>query len=301
MPRGQRWCALEIGQIHIAPGGRHLLVCKRPNGLIARLDDGPPENFCRPSVDPMLRSVTQACDGRVLMVMLTGMGHDGLAGTQALTAAGGTALAQDEASSVVWGMPGAIARAGLCEAVLPLPALAERAARLLRAPRERVFPGPNPDGGPNRRWKRANDRLRRSLRSHLRPLRLGAGPREDVPVGNPTGPPHGARRNSKTSAHWPAACKWRGAKDCPKHVVEALTTNESLFFRDSSPFQHVRDQALPKLHAARPAGHKLRVWSAGRIDRPRSILPCDDRLRTPPTRRRAGDRNHRHGHRDRPA
>jgi two-component system chemotaxis response regulator CheB len=66
------------------------------------------------------------------MLMLTGMGHDGLAGTQALVAAGGSAIAQDEASSVVWGMPGAVARAGLCHAVLPLPAMAERVAMLLR-------------------------------------------------------------------------------------------------------------------------------------------------------------------------
>ncbi len=124
---------LQPGRLHLAPGGRHLLVVRQGNALVARLDDGPPENFCRPSVDPMLRSATQACDGKVLMLMLTGMGHDGLAGTQALVTAGGAALAQDEASSVVWGMPGAIARAGLCQAVLPLPAMAERAVRILRA------------------------------------------------------------------------------------------------------------------------------------------------------------------------
>ena len=118
--------------IHVAPGGRHLLVVRTPEGLMARLDDGPPENFCRPSVDPMLRSASVACQGQVLMLMLTGMGQDGLTGTQALVAAGGSALAQDEASSVVWGMPGAIARAGLCQAVLPLQAMAERTAMLLR-------------------------------------------------------------------------------------------------------------------------------------------------------------------------
>jgi two-component system chemotaxis response regulator CheB len=123
---------LKPGRLHIAPGGRHLLVVRGPEGLSAKLDDGPAENFCRPSVDPMLRSATAACDGKVLMLMLTGMGHDGLVGTQTLIAAGGTALAQDEASSVVWGMPGAIARAGLCQAVLPLQAMAERAAHLLR-------------------------------------------------------------------------------------------------------------------------------------------------------------------------
>ena len=124
---------LRPGQVHVAPGGRHLLIARQATGLVGQLNDGPAENFCRPSVDPMLRSATTACDGRVLMLMLTGMGHDGLAGTKALVAAGGMAMAQDEASSVVWGMPGAVARAGLCHAVLPLPQMAERAAQLLRA------------------------------------------------------------------------------------------------------------------------------------------------------------------------
>ena len=123
---------LTRGSVHIAPGGRHLLVNRSPDGLIAKLSDGVAENFCRPSVDPMLRSASAACDGKVLLLMLTGMGRDGLAGTQTLIAAGGTALAQDEASSIVWGMPGAIARAGLCQAVLPLQAMAERAVLLLR-------------------------------------------------------------------------------------------------------------------------------------------------------------------------
>ena len=86
----------------------------------------PPENFCRPSVDPMLRSAAAACDGRVLVAMLTGMGHDGLAGTRRVVEAGGAPIAQDEATSVVWGMPGAIAQAGLCHAVLPLPRIAPK-------------------------------------------------------------------------------------------------------------------------------------------------------------------------------
>ena len=125
--------AFVSGRVHLAPGGRHLLVRRNGKVLIGRTDSGPAENFCRPSVDPMLRSATQACDGRVLMLMLTGMGHDGLAGTQALVAAGGAIIAQDEASSVVWGMPGAVARAGLCHAILPLAEMAEWAARILRS------------------------------------------------------------------------------------------------------------------------------------------------------------------------
>ena len=101
--------------------------------LKARLSNEPPENFCRPAVDPMLRSASAAVDGRVLVVMLTGMGQDGLAGTRGVVEAGGTALAQDEATSVVWGMPGAVARAGLCHAVLPLPKLPAKILELLRA------------------------------------------------------------------------------------------------------------------------------------------------------------------------
>jgi two-component system chemotaxis response regulator CheB len=123
---------LLAGRIHLAPGDRHLHVRKTATGLRAHLDDGPPENWCRPAVDPMLRSAAVACDGRVLGVILTGMGQDGLAGTERVIAGGGCALAQDEASSIVWGMPGAVARAGLCHAVLPPPLLAARILTLLR-------------------------------------------------------------------------------------------------------------------------------------------------------------------------
>jgi two-component system chemotaxis response regulator CheB len=88
--------------------------------LVVRLNKNPPENFCRPAVDPMLRSITKAYGNRTLFVMLTGMGQDGLKGARELVNAGSTVIAQDEASSVVWGMPGAVASAGLCTAVLPL-------------------------------------------------------------------------------------------------------------------------------------------------------------------------------------
>jgi two-component system chemotaxis response regulator CheB len=114
------------GRVYLAPGDRHLLVEPRKEGLVTRLSDAPPENFCRPAVDPMLRSLVAALGGRVLAVVLTGMGHDGLAGARALVAAGGQVLAQDEATSVVWGMPGAVAQAGLAMAVLPLPRLSAK-------------------------------------------------------------------------------------------------------------------------------------------------------------------------------
>ena len=121
------------GQIYLAPGDQHLLIESHGGKLRARLSDDPPENFCRPAVDPMLRSASASCSGRVLVVMLTGMGHDGLAGTRAVIEAGGTAIAQDEPTSVVWGMPGAVAQAGLCHAILPLPAIAAKTLELLES------------------------------------------------------------------------------------------------------------------------------------------------------------------------
>ena len=123
---------LVAGRLYLAPGDRHLLVEPGRGSLRARLSSDPPENFCRPSVDPMLRSAAAACEGRVLVAMLTGMGSDGLDGTRRVIEAGGTAVAQDEATSVVWGMPGAVAQAGLCTAVLPLPRIAAKLLELLR-------------------------------------------------------------------------------------------------------------------------------------------------------------------------
>ena len=118
--------ALRPGHVHMAPGNRHLTVAKRDGAVQVALTDDPPENFCRPAVDPMLRSLATAFPGRVLVLMLTGMGQDGLLGAQQIVAGGGAVIAQDEASSVVWGMPGAVARAGLCHAVLPLGELAPK-------------------------------------------------------------------------------------------------------------------------------------------------------------------------------
>ncbi len=126
---------LVADRIYLAPGDRHLLVEGGRTGFRARVTTDPPENFCRPAVDPMLRSAAVAAEGRVLVAMLTGMGRDGLIGTKAVIEAGGAAIGQDEASSVVWGMPGAIAKAGLCHAVLPLPRIAPQLLEMLKGVR----------------------------------------------------------------------------------------------------------------------------------------------------------------------
>jgi two-component system chemotaxis response regulator CheB len=112
------------GHLYIAPGGRHLEVHRGAGGLVIMLSDGPPENSCRPAVDVLFRSAAAATSGRLLGVVLTGMGQDGLLGSQLIKAAGGAVLAQDEESSVVWGMPGYVVRADLADRVLPLEQIA---------------------------------------------------------------------------------------------------------------------------------------------------------------------------------
>ncbi|MDZ7714076.1 MAG: chemotaxis protein CheB [Rhodovibrio sp.] len=123
---------LAGGHVYIAPGGKHMTVAKDAGGqLRIKLDDGPPENFCKPSVDPMLRSLSRVYGGRLLTVILTGMGSDGLKGAEVAVQAGAHVLAQDEATSVVWGMPRAVAKAGLCSAVLPIGELATAVQKLI--------------------------------------------------------------------------------------------------------------------------------------------------------------------------
>jgi len=89
------------------------------------IDKGPAENYCRPAVDPLFRSLAQVYGRGVLAIVLTGMGYDGRAGAEDIVKAGGTVLAQDEQSSVVWGMPGAVAHAGVCHKILPLESISE--------------------------------------------------------------------------------------------------------------------------------------------------------------------------------
>ncbi|MBY0338652.1 MAG: chemotaxis protein CheB [Acetobacteraceae bacterium] len=122
--------AISPGRALLAPGGHHMLVAAGPR---IALSDGPPEHFCRPAVDPMLRSIAALYGGKAAAVVLTGMGHDGGAGALELRRAGGFVAAQDQATSVVWGMPGTVVERGAATEVLPLPRLAERIAELAGA------------------------------------------------------------------------------------------------------------------------------------------------------------------------
>ena len=119
------------GTVHLAPGDHHLVVRGGARGPHTSLNQGPPENFCRPAVDPLFRSVVTVYDGAVLAVVLTGMGSDGRNGAGEIRTAGGAVVVQDQATSVVWGMPGAIASAGLADEVLPLDRIPDAITRHL--------------------------------------------------------------------------------------------------------------------------------------------------------------------------
>jgi two-component system chemotaxis response regulator CheB len=122
--------ALRAGRIYIAPGGRHLRAVRRGGTPAVVLDDGAPINFCKPAVDPMFSSAAEAWGNANLALVLTGMGSDGTRGAADVVAAGGSVIAQDEETSVVWGMPGSVTRAGLCAAVLPIDQIAAKLTNL---------------------------------------------------------------------------------------------------------------------------------------------------------------------------
>ena len=126
---------VEPGTIYVAPGGKHMQAVKRDHSVVIALDDGPLVNFCKPAVDPLFRSAATVWGPAVLAVVLTGMGSDGAKGGAEIVAHGGSVIAQDEASSVVWGMPGAAAHAGICSAVLPLDQIAPKVMRLFSGER----------------------------------------------------------------------------------------------------------------------------------------------------------------------
>jgi len=106
-----------------------MVVERKGTQIIVNTQKGQPENSCRPAVDVLFRSVANVYGGNVLGVILTGMGQDGLRGCEFIRQAGGSVIAQDEASSVVWGMPGFVARANLAEKVLPLSEIAQAIVR----------------------------------------------------------------------------------------------------------------------------------------------------------------------------
>jgi two-component system chemotaxis response regulator CheB len=132
---GRAGGVLRPGHVWLAPGDFHMAVARDGAQVRVRVDQGPPENSCRPAADVLFRSVAQVYGSAALAVVLTGMGQDGLRGCEAVRATGGQVIAQDEPTSVVWGMPGFVARAGLADRVLPLGLVAPEIVRRVRAGR----------------------------------------------------------------------------------------------------------------------------------------------------------------------
>ena len=235
----------------------------------------------------MLRSAAAACDGRVLVAMLTGMGHDGLAGTKKVIEAGGAAIGQDEATSVVWGMPGAIAQAGLCHAVLPLPKIAPKLLEMLKGARRMTAPlSPLAFETLASLLKTKSGLIIGKDKLYLLETRLA-----DI-----------VKREKLADLNGLAERLRRPGSDAlARDVVEAMTTNESFFFRDDKPFQHFRTQALPRLVAARPPGSTMRIWSAASSSGQEAYSLAMIVAECQRSARRPQGRDHRHRHRPRSA
>jgi two-component system chemotaxis response regulator CheB len=130
---------VEAGHILVAPGDHHLTVRRQGNDVRVQLTQEPPENYCRPAVDVLFRSVASTYGTGVLACVLTGMGRDGMKGAERIRAVGGRIVVQDQATSVVWGMPGAVAAAGLANDIVPLPRIAATLHEALGSPAQRAF------------------------------------------------------------------------------------------------------------------------------------------------------------------
>ncbi|WP_104433955.1 protein-glutamate methylesterase/protein-glutamine glutaminase [Kineococcus xinjiangensis] len=135
------------GTVYIAPGDFHMEVVRQGTNVVTKLHQGPPENFCRPAVDVMFRSALTLYGGELLAVILTGMGSDGRNGCKGIASAGGHVLVQDEATSVVWGMPGAVAREGVADEILPLHGIADAIVRRLGGAASMAPPAPRSAAG----------------------------------------------------------------------------------------------------------------------------------------------------------
>jgi two-component system chemotaxis response regulator CheB len=135
---------LTPGHVYVAPGDKHLEVVRKGTLIRTHLQEGPPENFCRPAVDVLFRSVASVYRGSALGLVLTGMGQDGKRGAELLRENGSRVVVQDEATSVVWGMPGAVAGAGLAESILPLDQIGSAVLERINAMRR----PPQPAGAP---------------------------------------------------------------------------------------------------------------------------------------------------------
>ena len=252
---------VRAGHIYVAPGGQHMRVARRDGNAVIVLDDSAPINFCKPAVDALFASAAEIWGSWVLGVILTGMGSDGTAGAGDIVASGGAVIAQDEASSMVWGMPGAAAEAGFCSAVLPLH---DHRAESRAAVCGRKAMTPNDYDYLRKMLKQRSGLMLSAEKHYLVESRL-------MPVARKAG--------LATLTELVQKLKAANAEALIVEVVEAMTTNETFFFRDQIPFEHFRDFILPALLAARASAQTDPDLVRGRLRRPGALFAGDDACR----------------------
>lgn len=277
---GSTGMKLEAGKIYVAPGGRHMVVGPRGAPCL-KLHDEAPEHGCRPAVDPLFRSVAQHYEARCLAVVLTGMGSDGSLGAKALDAMGANVVVQDEATSVVWGMPGHVADAGIAAAVLPIDEIAADIVRRVRQSRKprtagkseatkpaqilagSVASGKSADKPPDTTDPTyLSDEDFTSIATLLRreaSITLEASKKYLVIARL-----RALLRTSEFRCIADLMNYQRQTKDAAttRHIVEALTTNETSFFRDVRVYRALENRVLPSLIEAKKHKRELRIWSA---------------------------------------
>ena len=235
---------VQSGSIYVARGGKHMVVRRDGTNTVLMLEDTPPVNFCKPAVDPMFTSAAAIWGASLLGVVLTGMGSDGARGAGDIVRGGGNIFAQDEATSVVWGMPGATAMAGsLCRRAAADRSGSANFACIFR--RQVVTPA---DYEFLQRFlKEKSGLVLTSEKQYLIESRL-------QPV---------AKQNAIASlTDLVARLKAQPSGELAVRVTEAMTTNESFFFRDKVPFDHFKDVMLPYLIKERAAKKQIRIWCA---------------------------------------
>ena len=256
------------GRAWVAPGDFHLALARDADGVRLRTHQGPPENSCRPSVDVLLRSAAEVYGSGVLAVVLTGMGHDGLRGCEQVRAAGGQVLVQDAASSVVWGMPGAVARGAARMRCCPWTSWGLRScAGSARAAFSRFGSKRRPNRNDAKNSPDAGTSLLLEDFNYFRGLlrRCAAIVLEDEKAYlvearlSLLAHREGFRSLGALATH----LRTGGDDRLQRKVVEAMTTNETSFFRDGHPFHSVHQAVFPQLLRRRAAERSLTVWCAG--------------------------------------
>ena len=239
---------IEPGRIHVAPGDGHLVVRREGRGLVCAIAHHAVPSGCTPSLDPTFESIADTVGSRALGVVLSGMGRDGALGAARLAAAGGTLFAQDAATSAVWGMPRAIAEAGLASAVLPPEAIAQRRGG---------------DGGHRRgggRMSGISERIVADLLFTRTGQQLTEARRWRIQTALA-----GLFRDRGISNIDQLVCMLAEPREATlaQEVVEALLNNETYFFRDRLMFDILAREVLPDLAARRADTRRLSIWSAG--------------------------------------